>query len=111
MVWEGNGNMNGTYRMTFNGQADLSVQFNYGTFSNKVYNAATNTTTADMVVTDTGAQNFNITFSNTRRTSTNATNTGVTNVRLMRPTFVGSSTSFAESTLFTPYMKNACSQL
>lgn len=109
LVWEGSTNNHGTYKLIFNGQADLSTSFNYGTFSDKNYDASTNTTTATMVVTDTGLQNFGLIFTNTKRTANSATNTGVTNVRLMRPTSPGSNTSFADGTVWTPWIRDAVS--
>jgi hypothetical protein len=86
MVWEGLASNHGTYKVTFNGQADISDSFNMAAFSNKTYNAATNTTTVTMVITDSGKQNFILRLTNTRRTSSSALNTGVTNVRMTRPT-------------------------
>ncbi|GCE14763.1 carbohydrate-binding protein [Tengunoibacter tsumagoiensis] len=109
MVWEGRDNNQGTYTLTFNGQADVTVSLNYATINDKTYDAGSNTTTARLVVTDTGAENFQLNFANTIRTSGAATNTGVTNVRLMRPTSPGSSTSYDPSVIFTTELKDALS--
>lgn len=105
VVWEGITGMDGTYFLSFNGQATISTSFNYGTFSNQQYDSSTNTTTATMVITDTGFENFSLIFTNTKRTATSATNTGVTNVKLMRPTSEGASTYFDPSVTFTPAFK------
>ena len=109
LVWEGRSNNQGTYTLTFNGQADISVSFNYATITSKSYDAGSNTTTAILVVTDTGAENFQLNFSNTVRSPGSGTNTGVTNVRMMRPTSVGASTSYSPSTIWTTEFKNAIS--
>lgn len=107
MVWEGRANNNGTYTLIFNGQADVTNSFNYATISNKSYDASTNTTTATLVITDTGAENFVLNFANTIRTPGSGTNTGVTNVKLMRPTSPGSNTPYDPSVTFTTAVKNA----
>ncbi len=104
MIWEGSGNHQGTYLLQFNGKADLDVQFGYAKFSNQKYDAATNTTTATMSITDKGIQDFILVFKNTYRDAHSGPNTGVTNVKLMLPTAVGASTSYPPKTLFaTPY--------
>lgn len=78
--------VNGTYRLLFNGQADLSSLFGFpATFSNKVYDAATNTTSADVTYAMTITNSVGLVFRNTKRTATSAANTGFTNVRLYRP--------------------------
>ncbi|MBV9389413.1 MAG: hypothetical protein JOZ78_23570, partial [Chroococcidiopsidaceae cyanobacterium CP_BM_ER_R8_30] len=103
-IWEGSNNHQGSYLLQFNGKADLDVQFGYAKFSNQKYDAATNTTTATMTVTDKGFQNFNLLFKNTHRDARSGPNTGVTNVKLMLPTSVGSNTSYPPTTLYlTPY--------
>ncbi|GCE10590.1 carbohydrate-binding protein [Tengunoibacter tsumagoiensis] len=106
-IWQGATQMDGTYKLSFNGKATLSNGLSYAQFNNQQYNASTNTTTVDMVVTDTGFENFQLTFKNTQRTATSATNTGVTNVQVFRPTSEGSTTAFASSTIFTPWIESA----
>ncbi len=106
LVWEGHAYNEGTYALSFNGQATVAVSYNYGTVNGAsssagTYNAATNTTTATVVITDTSAQNCSLIFTNTRRTAASATNTGITNVHLYRPISEGASTSYAPGTLFT----------
>ena len=106
-VWEGQANNDGTYKLIFNGQADVNVSLGYATVSNKQYDASSNTTTATLTVTDTGAENFHLNFTNTQRDANSATNTGVTNVQLFKPTSEGSSTPFDSSQIFTPWYKQA----
>ncbi len=105
IVWEGRDKNEGVYSLQFNGQATLGASFGYATFANQSYNSATNTTTASMTV-KTGSQNFSLIFTNTKRTSTSATNTGVTNVVLMRPTTLGGATSYPVGTLYTTPVGN-----
>ncbi|GCE12903.1 carbohydrate-binding protein [Tengunoibacter tsumagoiensis] len=104
-VWEGASGTDGTYQLSFTGQATISP-FG-GTISNQQYTAATNTTTATIVITDTGPINFNLNFTNTHRTASSATNTGITNVVMMKPVSEGSTTTYAPSTIFTPYVAQA----
>ncbi len=80
---------NGTYKLSFTGQADLDTWLTPGgQVLNKVYNAATNTTTADVVVNASDSADgwyFGMNFRNTQRTATSATNTGITNIKMIRP--------------------------
>ncbi|MFQ3671650.1 MAG: hypothetical protein SNJ84_09350, partial [Verrucomicrobiia bacterium] len=80
-----NGN-HGTYRVVFNGQAAISG----ASVTSQTYDAASNTTTA--FINQTNPNDMSLTFSNTRRTSGSPTNTGVTNLRIMRPITAGSTT-------------------
>jgi hypothetical protein len=81
-LFQGQGNIyNGTYKLTFTGRADLG-SWGFVTVANKVYNATTNTTTADIVLNapvtpDNAFAFFTLTFSNTGG--------GVKNIRLIRP--------------------------
>lgn len=77
--------INGTYKLIFNGQATVSLMWAPGSVSNQVYNAANNTTTADVTYAVAASGSVGLIFRNTKRTATSATNTGFTNVRLYRP--------------------------
>ena len=88
-------NNNGTYKLTFNGQATVTT--GDGVLSNQVYNSSTNTTTADLVISDVNNSQLFLTFTNTKKTSASATNTGVSNVTLMRPLTPGSTQSYSPS--------------
>ena len=106
LVWEGHAYNEGTYALSFNGKASVSVSYNYGTVngagtSTGTYNAATNTTTVTVVISDTSAQNCSLIFNGTQRTAASATNTGLTNAHLYRPVSEGATTSYAPGTLFT----------
>mgnify|MGYP002786896427 CR=1 FL=1 len=93
------GDNHGTYKLYFNGQA--TVTSGEATISNMVYNSTTNRSTADLVISQSTNSQLFINFTNTKRTSASATNTGVTNVKLMRPTFPGSTTAYAEDKIYT----------
>ena len=67
--------MFGTYKLSFTGQATVNG-YNCCQVQNKAYNAATNTTTADIVVRPTDPY-VALTFSNT--------NNGIQNLQLLRP--------------------------
>ncbi|MEW5830049.1 MAG: hypothetical protein AB1846_14235, partial [Chloroflexota bacterium] len=74
LVWHGLGRESGTYRLKFTGQAN-TITAAGATVQNKQYNAATNTTTADVIIN--GADYLYLTFT--------GTNGGVKNVKLMLP--------------------------
>lgn len=109
LVWSGlNTNANhGTYKLYFNGSADVTTSD--ATLSNKVYNAATNQTTADLLISTQTNNNLWLTFRNTKRTAESASNTGVTNVKLMLPTVPGGTTTYPENTLFRNEAITDCS--
>ncbi len=77
--------VNGTHKLSFNGQADLSLMWATGTITNKAYDSATNITTADVTYNLSTAASVGLIFRNTKRTATSATNTGFTNARLIKP--------------------------
>src|SRR5262245_3117923 len=106
VVWHGIGNMNGTYKLSFTGQADVSTFWGAASIANKVYNSATNTTTADLIYYPGDGSGLLLNFRNSRRTPSGATNTGVTNIKLMRPLFPGSTTSYDPSVTFTQPLKD-----
>jgi len=101
LVWAGLNTMNnnGTYKLYFTGQATLTTSD--ATVQNLVYNSSTNTSTADVIISDVNNGQMYLTFSNTKLTATSTTNTGVTNIQLMRPVTAGSTTSYPQSQLFT----------
>jgi len=75
----------GTYKLVFNGQATVQVMWVSGSVANQAYDAATNTTTADFILNETGTGSMGIIFTNTKRTASSATGTGFTNAQLYRP--------------------------
>ena len=92
----------GTYHLSFTGRATLPPVFpNNYTVQNQVYNAKTNTTTADLVVTHNSLQLIYIDFKNTYNPAS-ATRAGVSNVKLLQPGYAAGSTQ-----LFSDDMLNA----
>ena len=87
----------GTYSLTFTGRANVTSP--HGTVNNYVYNSITGISTAKIVITNTNNADFFIEFRNT--------NGGIKNVKLMRPTFPGSTESFNPSQMFNPVFLNA----
>jgi hypothetical protein len=89
----------GSYALSFTGQATVASWYDANVSVGPVsYSAATNTSTATVTV-GAGFQNLYLIFTNTKRTASSATGTGVTNVSLMRPTLSGA--PHAAGTLFT----------
>ncbi len=101
VAWHTIPNMNGTYRLSFNGRADISASWGGTTFANVKYDAPTNTTTADVTYWPSAADGLLLNFANTRRTANGPTNSGITNVKLMRPIGQGSATSYDSSVTFS----------
>ena len=84
--------MFGTYKLSFTGQATVRA-YNFGLVKNQVYNPATNTTTADVIVQPTDPQ-IALVFLNTTN--------GVKNLKLLRPGY-----SLNTSQVFTSEFLNA----
>ncbi len=105
-AWAGILNMYGTYTLTFNGKATVTGRGDAGVIATS-YDIPSNTSTGTIVITpaqDTSGY-LSLSFANTQATNGSATNTGVTNIKLMRPNALGSSTSFPSTTLFnTPLL-------
>jgi len=103
LMWDGGflPNTSGHYALKFNGKATITNV----TVANQVYDSASNTTTADVTC---GNGTTWLIFTNTQRTNGSATNTGLTNVQMMRPTTYGGSTSYSFNTLFTTPIVNFC---
>jgi gliding motility-associated-like protein len=98
-------NLHGTYKLYLTGQAVVKVSGIAGTVANPVYDPATNTTTADVIVTDPEEKTFILDLTKTRRTPTSPLNSGVTNIRLMRPIKPGATSSYPPDTTFTDQFK------
>lgn len=99
-----NESINGTYKLSFTGQATVSGVASDVKVQNQVYDANTNTTTTDIVV-GTNSQ-LDLGFTDTKRQPTDNTGTGITNVKLMMPTAIGSDTSYDPATIFTDQAKS-----
>lgn len=93
--------VSGTYKLSFTGQATLSAKDGTFTIQNQVYTSGTNTTTADVVV-PAGNALVAISFSNTKRVSTDSSGTGVTNVKMISPGYPANTTQ-----LFTTAFESA----
>jgi hypothetical protein len=76
----GGGSQFGEHLCKFNGSAST---ISGATIGNKVYNSETNTTT--FTYTTTSAINNSLTMSGTKKTAESETNTGITNLQIMRP--------------------------
>ncbi|MBN1580009.1 MAG: hypothetical protein JXA89_04850 [Anaerolineae bacterium] len=78
--------VSGTYRLSFTGRAALIAVESTTRFENQHYDEATNTTTADVIVPEGKALLF-VGFTDTRRAPDAEPNSGIGNVRLIRPGF------------------------
>ncbi|HEX5324716.1 MAG TPA: hypothetical protein VFW40_13085 [Capsulimonadaceae bacterium] len=87
--------LSGVYKLSFQGQAVVSAASDdplHGgvTVSNQLYDPKTNTTTADVNVGNPpGGVLIVLSFSQTKRQATGASGTGVTDLHLIRPGYVG----------------------
>ncbi len=74
----------GTYKLSFSGRAVISAG-GAGTVQNARYDAASNTTKADLVLANDATGNVWLVFKDTYRTATSAKGDGLTNIHLWRP--------------------------
>jgi len=93
--------LNGTYSISFNGKANLTLPIGLKEYklSNQTYDLNTNTTTANLTIDGTLATNPGpnwcvLYFDNTQRTSSSAYNTGITNLKILRPNYANSTQTF-----------------
>jgi hypothetical protein len=103
-VWAGIDKMNGTYTLTFKGQAANVKGTPVGNIP-VTYDPATNTSTGTFNYTPTDSNFLVLDFTGTKRTSSSALGSGVTLMKLMRPLTPGSSQSYPSSTLFNAPLK------
>jgi hypothetical protein len=103
-VWAGIGNMDGTYTLSFTGQANVSS--NPRALSAISYDSGTNTSTATIQVTSAASSFLTLSFTGTKRTAASASGTGVTSIKLMRPLTPGSTQSYPSTTLFNAPIKS-----
>jgi hypothetical protein len=78
----------GTYALTFTGQATIGIVAGSGSITNQSYNSATNVTTANVTLQDSGSgTGLDLAFTNTRRLPGDMPGDGITNMSLIRPQF------------------------
>jgi hypothetical protein len=119
VFWEGQdpAKTNGVYELRFHGTADVTSWFGKGMFrvngrdygptlpAGAGYDPGTNTTVAQVVVN--AADLFGMTFKNTRRDGGSPNNSGITDVKLMRPVEPGSGVSYNPDEVFDAHTKEA----
>ena len=76
--------VSGTYKCSFMGRADVNSVVD-GNVQNLSYDASSNTTIFDFVVSNGSIGLFILDFSNTRRTSSSSNNSGFTDFKMLRP--------------------------
>jgi len=93
---------NGTYDLSFTGQATASVMWCNGSITKQSYNASTNTTTAQVTFTETASASCGLVFTNTKRTATSSAGSGFTNAHLyLSTTDPGSENPSQGTTVFS----------
>lgn len=100
VVWHGIDRMHGRYTLSFQGRAQVGAEWIGAALSSPLYDAASNTTSLTLDVRDAGAAGLRLSFTDTQRTALSPPRTGVTAVKLMRPTSPGATTSEAPTALF-----------
>jgi hypothetical protein len=90
-------NMNGTYTLKFNGSASVSMNGSPVTVS---YDSTTNTSTGTFSIATNATTSMSFDFASTVNANGDSTNTGVTNITLMRPLSPGATQSYPSSTRF-----------
>ena len=78
----------GIYKSSFIGQADISLYGSGASIVNKAYNQETNITTFEIVIPGPPGDGHGfvyLTFRNTRRAPADTLNSGITNLKVMRP--------------------------
>lgn len=103
-VWAGIDKMNGTYTLTFKGQA-ANVKASPGGDIPISYDPVTNTSTGTFNYAPADSNFLVLYVTGTKRTSSSAVGSGVTSMKLMRPLTPGSTQSYPPTTLFNAPLK------
>ena len=98
VVWAGIDQMNGTYALSFTGQASVSGPA-IGNIALS-YDPATNTSSGTFNHTNASSIFFYLDFARTKRTDSSAAGSGVTAIKLLRPMSPGSTETHPASELF-----------
>lgn len=96
----------GTYHASFTGQSDINLFGSNAVIQNKTYNASTNTSFFDIAVPGPPGANHGflyLTFSNTKRSTNDPVNSGITNLKVNRPGYELNTTE-----VFTKEYLNLC---
>jgi hypothetical protein len=107
-VWDGIGQMHGTYTVSFKGKAIVSR--NPGGAIPLLYDSGSNTSTGSFHYESPSRGFLTLTFTATRRTNSSSPGCGVTSIKLMRPQMPGASKSYPPMTLFANPIKELISK-
>ncbi len=96
--------ISGVYKLSFNGQADIRPAKGNFEIQNQNYDIETNLTTADLVLPKDSYLIYAI-FENSKRTANSETNTGISNLKLIRPGYHDKNQTFTDEFLasFDPF--------
>lgn len=98
-AWAGIDQMNGIYSLSFSGKASVNGN-TIGTIS-LIYDTGSNTSQGTFQYSATGSNYLFLNFLGTDRDGKMTAGSGVTNIKLMRPTYPGSTKSYEPNILFT----------
>ncbi|MBK8476319.1 MAG: chitobiase/beta-hexosaminidase C-terminal domain-containing protein [Opitutaceae bacterium] len=104
VVWQGIDRMHGTYRLSFAGEAVIKTAWGDASVAGMTYDAATNTTTANLIYRSTDGSGLRLSFTGTKRTPGSGVGTGVSGVRLIRPRVPGGTATY-DTEVFTDQFK------
>lgn len=97
-LWAGIANMNGTYALSFKGQAASVKIGGAGSLGALSYDSASNTTSGTFAVSATDESYATLAMTGTKRTPSSAAGSGVTAIQIMRPSAPGATTPLPAST-------------
>jgi hypothetical protein len=94
--------MTGTYKLSFTGKATIGqTDVTNVVISNQQYNAGANMTTADVTLNAGNPALIFLTFTDTQRTPTFPLNSGITNLKFIRPGYAANTTQIFTDRLLT----------
>jgi hypothetical protein len=97
-LWAGAASMNGTYSLSFTGQATNVKLDGAESVGALTYDSASNTTSGTFVISAADKGSASLTMTGTQRTPSAAPGSGMTDIKIMRPTSPGASTTLPPST-------------
>lgn len=107
-VWASLDMMNGTYALSFKGQASV-VANGIGNVALS-YDPTSNTSSGTIQFPTATNSTFSLTFTNTKRTGSSASGSGVTQIKMMRPVAPGSTQTHATTEMFNRAAKTLLSK-
>lgn len=104
VMWHGIEQMQGSYDLSFSGQATLSTGWGNARLENLSYDASSNTSHAKLVYLSTDGSGLLLKFSNSKRSADAAPGSGISQLKLMRPLSPGSEQSYSNEVFTKPFL-------